>query len=633
MSFEPVPATTVARPPELVHAGLEQAQLLLVVEGRRLAGRAGDHDAVGAVVDQMAHQAAGGALVDGAAVVERRHHRGQDRARVRSRRTCGADYSSLAGCGRLRSTSRSDEGVEVMADDLMFQPVTELAASVREGDVSARELVETSLQAIERLNGELNAFVTLCEERALAEADAIEPGDSRPLAGIPIAIKDLVALTEGVRTTMGMNAMEEWVPSADSALVRRLREAGAIVVGKTNTPEMGILPVTEPQRFGPARNPWDTSRTTGRLLGRQRRGGGVRHGAGRARERRRRLDPHPGVVLRAGRPQAEPRAGVAGAASSASSRAAIAIEGCVSRTVADTALILDVISGYEPGDPYWAPDPSAPFVEAVERNPGTLRIAYATASPTGVPVHEDCAAAVRRDGGAARVARPHGRGGAGVRDERYVENFIKIWTAGVADEVHTYGRLRGAAARPRQARAAHARDGRARGLVEGRGLPRGARLPAPDGAAAGRPPWSDLDVLLTPTVAQPPLPIGALAPKDGEPAIPVAAERGRMGAVHAGLERHRPARDLAAAAPVGGGAADRRAARRAARRRGAAAVAGGAARGRRGRGPSGGPSWWRHERAARTVSDVDGRAPCASARSARWSWCRRTSTAPRSART
>ncbi len=150
-----------------------------------------------------------------------------------------------------------------MTEDLMFAPVNELAASVREGDVSARELVETSLRAIDRLNPGLNAFVTLCAERALAEAEAIKPGDSRPLAGVPIAIKDLVALTEGVRTTMGMAAMEEWVPSVDSALVRRLRAAGAIIVGKTNTPEMGILPVTEPLRFGPALNPWDTSRTTG----------------------------------------------------------------------------------------------------------------------------------------------------------------------------------------------------------------------------------------------------------------------------------------------------------------------------------------------------------------------------------
>ena len=84
MSLEPVPATTVAAAAELVHRGLEQAQLLLVVEGRRLARRAGDHDAVGAVVDEMAHQVASRAFVDGAVRVERRHHRGQDRAEVRA---------------------------------------------------------------------------------------------------------------------------------------------------------------------------------------------------------------------------------------------------------------------------------------------------------------------------------------------------------------------------------------------------------------------------------------------------------------------------------------------------------------------------------------------------------------------
>src|SRR6266536_2738664 len=115
-----------------------------------------------------------------------------------------------------------------MADDLMFRPAAELAAMVREGDVSARELVEASYEVIGRMNGELNAFVTLCEERALAEADAVRAGDERPLAGVPIAIKDLVAVTEGVRTTFGSAAMADWVPDHDSALVRRIRDAGAI---------------------------------------------------------------------------------------------------------------------------------------------------------------------------------------------------------------------------------------------------------------------------------------------------------------------------------------------------------------------------------------------------------------------
>ena len=118
-----------------------------------------------------------------------------------------------------------------MANDLMFRPAVELASMVRGGEISARELVEAAYEAIEGRNDELNAFVTLCEERALGEADAIEPGDDRPLAGVPIAIKDLVALTGGIRCAMGMSAMGEWVPEEDSALVRRLREPGATIVG------------------------------------------------------------------------------------------------------------------------------------------------------------------------------------------------------------------------------------------------------------------------------------------------------------------------------------------------------------------------------------------------------------------
>jgi amidase len=200
-----------------------------------------------------------------------------------------------------------------MPNELMFRPAVELAAMVRSGDVSARELVEASYSAIERLNGDLNAFVTLCEERALAEAQQVTEGDDRPLAGVPIAVKDLVQLTEGVRTTFGMAAMEDWVPDHDSAVVRRLRDAGAIIVGKTNTPELGILPVTEPDLFGPSRNPWDTSRTPGGSSG----GSGAAVAAG--------MVPlaHgndgggsiriPRFLLRAGRSQAESRTRVAGA--------------------------------------------------------------------------------------------------------------------------------------------------------------------------------------------------------------------------------------------------------------------------------------------------------------------------------
>src|SRR5215217_7819425 len=150
-----------------------------------------------------------------------------------------------------------------MDDELMFLPALEQARLVREGEVTARELVEASLDAIESLNGELNAFVLTTAEQALAAADRVEAGDPRPFAGVPIAVKDLVALTRGVRTTFGMGAADEFIPDHDTHTYRRLRDAGLLMVGKTSTPELGILPVTEPLRFGPTRNPWDTSRTPG----------------------------------------------------------------------------------------------------------------------------------------------------------------------------------------------------------------------------------------------------------------------------------------------------------------------------------------------------------------------------------
>ena len=404
-----------------------------------------------------------------------------------------------------------------MAEDLMFQSAGELAGAVRAGNVSARELVEHSLESIDRLNGELNAFVTLCAERALSEADAVSAGDERPLAGVPIAIKDLVALTEGVRTTMGMASMEEWVPAADSALVRRLRAAGAIVVGKTNTPEMGILPVTEPQRFGPARNPWDPSRTTGGSSG----GSAAAVASGMVPVAHAN-DGGGSIRIPAsccGLVGLKPSRGRVSLAPEFSEFAgAVAIEGCVSRNVADTALVLDVISGYEPGDPYWAPEPSRPFADAVGRSPGTLRVAYTTVSPNGAPVHDECAAAVVETaelleslGHSVDEAPPF-------TDERYVENFIKIWTAGVADEVHTYGRLRG---KPldldkleplTREMVALADSWKATDYLAAldhlRQMSR--QLVAT---------WSDLDILISPTVAQPPLPIGALAPREGEPAF------------------------------------------------------------------------------------------------------------------
>jgi amidase len=405
-----------------------------------------------------------------------------------------------------------------VAEDLMARSATELAAMVREGDVSARELVEASYEAIGRLNGELNAFVTLCEERALAEADAVGPGDERLLAGVPIAIKDLIAITEGVRTTFGSAAMADWVPDHDSALVRRFREAGAIIVGKTNLPEFGILPVSEPDLFGPCRNPWDTSRTPGGSSGGSASAvasgmvpfGHANDGGGSIRI------PASCCGLVGLKPS---RGRVSLGPDLTEFVGGIAIDGCVSRTVGDTALVLDIISGYEPGDPYWAPPPSARFSEAPTRPPGRLRVALATTAPLGIPVHEHCAAAARE---AAELLESLGHdveeATPAWNDEGYIENFITIWTAGTGEEIHTYGRLYGkeldvSKLEPLTQEMIEIASGfsavdylRAHYYLQGL-----ARRLVPF--------WSDYDILVTPTLAQPPLPIGALRPKDGEPAM------------------------------------------------------------------------------------------------------------------
>jgi len=405
-----------------------------------------------------------------------------------------------------------------MANDLTFRPADELAAMVRSGEVSARELVEACYEAISRLNGDLNAFVTLCEERALAEADRVPAGDERPLAGVPIAIKDLVAVTEGVRTTFGSAAMEDWVPDHDSALVRRLREAGAIIVGKTNLPEFGILPVSEPDLFGPCRNPWDTSRTVGGSSG----GSACAVASGMV----------PIAHANDGGGSIRIPASCCGLVGLKPSRGrvslapdftefvgGIAIEGSVSRTVADTALALDIISGYEPGDPYWAPPPSAPFAEAVDRAPGTLRVALATAAPLGIPVHEHCVSAVREAASLLEsLGHQVGEAAPDWNDEGYIDNFIKIWTAGTGEEIHSYGRIRG---RPLDISKLEPLTQQMLEIASGfsavdylRSLEYLQRLARRIVSF-----WADYDVLITPTLAQPPIPIGALRPAEGEPPI------------------------------------------------------------------------------------------------------------------
>jgi amidase len=251
---------------------------------------------------------------------------------------------------------------------------------VRAGEVSPTELVKLHLERIERLDPRLNSFRVVLAERALLEAEQAEArlkgGDERPLLGVPIALKDSTDLA-GELTTLGTDGFTE-PAAADSEMVRRLREAGAIVVGKTLLPELAICGFTESATFGVTRNPWNEQRTPAGSSG----GSAAAVAAG--------LVPIASASDGAGSiriPAAscglfglKPQRGRISLAPHREHWNGLSVDGCVSRTVIDTALWLDITSGgsEEPGAP--AP-PSRSFVESAKTPPGKLRIAYSTVPP------------------------------------------------------------------------------------------------------------------------------------------------------------------------------------------------------------------------------------------------------------
>ena len=279
---------------------------------------------------------------------------------------------------------------DATAADLMFRPVGELAGLVRSGSLSARELVQASLDRIEALNPQLNAFVDVFAEEALAEAAEVRTGDPRPFAGVPIAIKNNRGV-QGKRLTFGGDLFGDFPAPFDHNVTRRLKAAGFIVVGTTTLPEYGILPTTETRRFGATRNPWDTGRTPGGSSGGSAAavasgmvpvahandgGGSIRIPAA--------CCGLVGLKGQRGRVSVAPEVG----------GSFLVVDGVLTRTVSETAQLLDVLAGPELGDAWWAPEPEQPFADAAAVEPGRLRIAVTAKSPIGSPVDARCVQAV-----------------------------------------------------------------------------------------------------------------------------------------------------------------------------------------------------------------------------------------------
>jgi amidase len=252
------------------------------------------------------------------------------------------------------------------------EDATGAAARVRAGACTPRELVTAALARIDAGNGALNAVIHRRDDQALAEADgALGPG---PFRGVPILVKDHGCGIAGEPTTNGMRVLRDvdHRAPADASLTRRLRAAGFVIVGRTNVPEMCTAGTTEPIAFGPTRNPWDHTRSTGGS-----RGGSaaavaagfvaVAHGS----------DGGDSVRMPAaccGIVGLKPSRGRISAAPDGAPWAGLSTDGVLARTVRDAAAVLDVMSGAEPGDPYHAPPLPGPLAEEAGREPGSLRI-------------------------------------------------------------------------------------------------------------------------------------------------------------------------------------------------------------------------------------------------------------------
>ncbi len=270
-----------------------------------------------------------------------------------------------------------------------------LAELVKKGDVTPTELVEEAIARIEKHNPKLNAVIYKSYERGRAAAAALTKSrqEHRLFHGVPFLLKDILGNCEGMPTTLACRFMTGVVATHDDTLVARYKAAGLIPLGKTNAPECGILPTTEPVLYGPCRNPWNLGHSTGGSSG----GSAAAVAAGIV----------PLAHANDGGGSIRIPAACCGLVGLKPTRArnpagpdigdlmsGLAVEHVVSRTVRDCAAALDCTHGPEPGDPYYAPPVERPFLDEIRTPPGRLRIGFATTAPTGTSLHPDCIAAV-----------------------------------------------------------------------------------------------------------------------------------------------------------------------------------------------------------------------------------------------
>lgn len=264
--------------------------------------------------------------------------------------------------------------------DLAFTPALELAKLIRRREVSPLELVEIYLKRIQQLNPELGSYFTVTSELAIADATAktellTTSAELPPFFGVPISIKDLNTVA-GVPCTYGNPALLNNIADSDDGVVTRIKQAGFIILGKTATSELGSFPYTEPTGFAPARNPWNLDYTPGGSSGGA--AGAVAAGLCAIAQGSDGGGSIRGPAACCGLVGIKPSRGRVSKAPVGDRLAGISANGPIARTVADAAALLDAMSGYVTGDPYWLPDPEPSFLATTQIPPTKLRIAFDT---------------------------------------------------------------------------------------------------------------------------------------------------------------------------------------------------------------------------------------------------------------
>ncbi len=398
-----------------------------------------------------------------------------------------------------------------------YLDATAQAELVRNGEASPLELVDDAIARAEKVNGELNAIIHPLYDQARAQARG--PLPEGPFRGVPLVLKDLFAAIEGDPIHEGMKFLRDarWHSDHTDALAQRYLDAGFVCIGRTNTPELGLVPTTEPLAYGPTRNPWDTGRTPGGSSGGSAAAvasgivpvGHANDGGGSIRI------PASccglvGLKPSRGRTSLMPDFSVVDDL--------LPVELCVTRSVRDTAGVLDALQGGATGDTVRAPSPARPYVEEVGAPPGKLRIGLLTHNPleTG-EIHADCVTAARETaavleslGHTVEEAFP-----AALVDGALVNQFTVLWAANLVYTIRYWERKVG-----REVTAADV-EPLTWTLVE-----LGRSVSAPDYVDAkhaavelGRKiaEWhaSGYDLLLTPTLGEPPVPLGTFqTPED-----------------------------------------------------------------------------------------------------------------------